>query len=158
MPTLATTRRRLARAMPVFRRAVVAVGTTLTLASASACGDDDPSGPSTDMRGTYTLRSVNGTAVPATLLNTGSSKFEVTGGALELKAQSEFEARVETRTTVGTEVETETDEAEGTWGMSGNQIVLTSDGETITGSVSGDSITITDNATIGIPVVLVFRK
>ena len=158
MHTLATSRRRPGRAMPSFRRALVAVGVTLALAGASACSDDDPSGPSTDMRGTYTLRSVNGTNIPATLLNTGSSKFEVIGGSLELKAESEFEARIESRTTTGGEVETETDEAAGTWGMSGNQIVLTSAGETITGTVSGDMITITDAATIGIPVVLVFRK
>src|SRR5215217_5217277 len=51
----------------------------------AACGGDSSTSPaSTSVAGTYTLRTVNGSALPFTLIQLGADKFEITADAVTL--------------------------------------------------------------------------
>ena len=110
---------------PGRRLAVLAM---LALATA-ACGDDDDGGTEpTDITGTYTLRTIDGDALPFTLFTAAQNagtKREVTSGSVTLRADGTYSDRFDFRDTNQTGDETDQfDATDGTWARTGNTITF----------------------------------
>ena len=127
----------------------------------AACGGDKSSGPS-GHAGTYTLRTVNGSNVPFTMVSivVGGSvyKLEVLSGSITLNADGTFSQTATFRETDGTDVTTESYPTSGTYTLSGTALTLnSSDGESLGGSLSGGAITFVESDE-GQTLTVVFRK
>lgn len=125
----------------------------LVLALATACGDT--SGPDTGHTGTYTLRSVDGDPLPATLYEDGTDYVRVVGGSLTLDADGTFSTQSTINYRMQGETGTETGTLFGTYTRSGSSIVMTdSDGDVFTATYDGnDQLTMSEDG-----VVVVYRK
>jgi hypothetical protein len=123
------------------------------VAFAVACGDAT-TGPSDEVVGTYTLRTVNGGSLPFTLVNSGSARIELLSSSVTLRQNSTFSAVLTVRQTVGTLVTTQSDSSNGTWARSGSTLTLNEGGTTSTATYQADgSIAITDGG-----YTMVYRK
>lgn len=92
-----------------------------------ACSDDDDAtGITADMAGTYTLRTINGQNLPFTVINQPGHTLEVTADQYVLNADGTFNSTVSFRETENGTVTTSTDSYSGTWQRSGSTITLTS--------------------------------
>ena len=124
------------------RLALLALGALTFLGT--GCGDDDPSGPR-GVTGSYTLRTVNGQNVPATVYE-GSDlgfqlKVEVLSGRITLNSNGTFQDVTTVRQTIGTGPSSTDDfTTSGTWVQSGSTLTLTdpTEDETYTLTVQGD--------------------
>lgn len=118
----------------------------------SACGDS--TGSDNSITGNYTLRTVNGVAVPATLFQQGADKLEVTGGNINLNRDNTFSGSLSVRITQSGTVATDSEPLSGTYTRNNNALVLTfSGGDQETATISGRDLTIA-----GEGLVLVFRR
>ena len=119
----------------------------------SACGDSG-TGPD-DISGLYELRTINGVALPFTIIQIGSDSAEFTSGFLQLNANRTYTFSITTSATTGGSTETVTETDLGTWFRQGNQVSITpfSDGSTITVVISGNEIVMIDD-----DLSLTFRK
>ena len=114
------------------RLALLALG-ALALFGTTACGGDDevdPAGPGADIAGTYTLRTVNGQNVPATVYEGSDlgvqAKVEVLSGSLVLAANQSFTNVTTIRQTIGTGSSSTSDAAaSGTYTRNGSTLTLT---------------------------------
>ena len=130
----------------------------------TGCGDDDPSGPG-GVTGTWTLRSVNGQNVPATVYE-GSDlgfqlKVEVLSGRLTLSQNGTFQDVTTVRQTIGTGPSSTDDfTTSGTWVQSGSTITLTDPGEdeTYTLTVQGDGSLVQSEQISGVTVNVRYVK
>ena len=95
----------------------------LVCLAALGCGGDDGVGPKT-IPGTYALVSINGDNVPATIVQVGNDKYEITSGTFTLNANGTFSNTHSDRTTEGGNVSTDTWTCTGVWSQSGNSISL----------------------------------
>ena len=128
----------------------------LLAASVSACGDS-PSGLTTTggHAGTYSLRTVNDQALPATIESDASGRVDVASGSVVLRADGTFTDQTEFRLVSGTSSTTETDVITGTYTRSGSTVQFSpSDGGVYSMSFTGGN---TLTQTIG-TFVLVYRK
>ena len=121
----------------------------------AACGDDDGSGPSADVVGTFNLQTINGATVPAVVFQAGADRLEVVSGSITFNENRTFSAALTLREAVGgvaNPPETETDT--GTYTVSGNTVQLTAaDGTTATATISGNTLTSNQQG-----FTLVYRK
>lgn len=103
------------------------------LIAASACATDT-SGPDLSRYGRYTLRSINGDALPSVVFETSTSRLEFVGGNLRLNADQTFTDSTELKVTPlfrgqqleGGEVIQRTDVAWGLLRFAGDTVYLTS--------------------------------
>ena len=129
------------------RRALVA----LALLPVAACIDKVTDGDST-IRGVYTLRTVNGAALPFTKSVVGTTKVEILDDKITLFPANTFAEEWHVRTTVSDQVTTQTKTETGTYapGFS-NSVYL--NGNSTTGSrltiiTNGNTMTFNDTGTV----------
>ena len=146
-----------------MRRILATAALALLTFAASACGgDDDPSGPNGSIAGTYTLRTVNGSPPPVTLLEFQDFKVEVTAASIVMNANNTFSATSTFRETDAGVVTTSTSVCSGTYSLSGSTVTFTepdSDNEDCGGSYTGtwsNGNTLTVSFDAGLQAV--FRK
>ena len=118
-----------------------------------ACGDESTS-PSS-IAGTYNLLTIDGLNLPVTVIQVDVGTVEVMSGFERLNTDGTFSESLTLRTTEDGQVSTKVATDGGSWTQSGPAIAFTygGSGDTFTGSVSGDRLTITQEG-----VVFVFRK
>ncbi len=115
------------------------------LAAFVACGGDSSTNPSESIAGTYTLRTVNGSALPFTFYSDATTKVEVTDDAITINEGGTFTETGHTRTTTSGRVTTESIVDAGTYTRNGTAITFKgSDATPTSGSISGSSLTLAD--------------
>ena len=142
-------------AQSLIRRAS-RLGFGALVAGSLACTGDS-TGPES-IEGTYTLQTMAGRSLPAILLQDESGKFEITSGSIVLRAPNAFTMSLTFRQTVGTQMTSETIEADGTWTRSGATVTLTSDGEAVLATLSGRTLTLIGDAEDLGTIEWVFRR
>lgn len=133
----------------MIRRAFLAVLSVFVLA---ACGDDS-TGPGSSIAGTYQLQTVNGQQVPATVVQAGNNKTVIASGSLILNQNNTFFAAMTIESTVNGLVDSETQASTGTYTRNNTSIQFTSEGKTVTGTLSGNTLTVSDT-----DMTLVYKK
>jgi hypothetical protein len=110
----------------------------------TACGDN--TGPNGGIFGTYTLRSIDGVALPWVYFQNGADKEEVSAGTMSLEAGGTYTKTVDFRATRSGVVSTQRLSASGTFTYTGAAITLrTQTGEVGTASVSSGTLTISSS-------------
>ena len=94
------------------------------LAVALACAPDSVSRNSLAATGRWTLRSYNGSALPAVALNNGTTTVEVLSGTLDLSSDGLYSLATSYRMTQNGVVTLTTDPGSGNWVDRGGQITL----------------------------------
>lgn len=136
--------------MRVFTR--VAAAALLLLAA--ACGGDDGNDPIDSIAGTYTLRSVNGQALPAVLYDDGSYKIEVTGATYVLSSSGSFTNTFSLRETEAGVVTPSSESYRGTYVVNGSTVTFTDEeGDVSSATRSGDELTFSSDG-----ITAVFRR
>ena len=119
---------------------------SILLAMVVACGGDKATGPNASITGNYTLRTVNGNAVPAVVFQNTTEKEELTAGNVNLNADRTWSGALSLRSTNLTNGATATLSlpANGTYTNNNGSITLTdaSDNSQLTGTVGGGTLTI----------------
>lgn len=133
------------------------------LAAALACRGDSGTNPaSASIAGTYTLQTVNGAALPATLAQAGTSRTEVMSNTLTMTANATYTAVVAFRTTLDATVTTAQFTESGTWSAEAGSITFrTSDGIVYHGALNGLTLTEINGAALtepGAMLTFVFVK
>jgi hypothetical protein len=115
----------------------------LAFAALAACGGDSSITPGT-VTGSYSLRTVNGSPLPFTVIQIGADKIEITGDVIILNEGGTFTETTSQRTTENGVVTTSTIDDAGTYTLTGTAITLTSpESGSISGAVSGGTMTLT---------------
>jgi len=110
----------------MMRRTLATAALALLTLAAGACGgDDDSTGPNGSIAGTYTLRTVNGSPPPITLLEFQDYKVEVTAASVVMNANNTFSATSTFRETDAGEVTTSNSVCTGTYAVSGSTVTFT---------------------------------
>lgn len=125
------------------------------IAFLAACGGDSSTGPDTSHLGNYTLRTVQGNNVPATIYQAGNDKIELINGFVNINADNSYTAALNYRITESGQVSTYQENSQGTYVRNGNAISFTerTDGSTSTGTLTGSQLSITLDG-----VALVYSK
>lgn len=117
----------------------------LALATASACGSDSSTSPTTDaIEGTYSLRTVNGSPLPFTVVQSGTNSFVLTSDVITIASNGSWTESIQYRETVNGQTTNGTDADGGTWVRSGGNVSLKSNlsGDiAYSGAFSGGSLT-----------------
>ena len=117
----------------------------LALAALAACSGDSSTDPNATIGGTYTLRTVNGSALPYIVAQSGANKYEITDDAITLTDAGSWTELWHDRTTTNGQVTTSANTDGGTYTRNGTAITLNSTTSgAISGSVSGGTLTLTD--------------
>ena len=101
---------------PIARTTLLLVAVVLAACGGSGDGMTDPLG---DPTGVYTLRTINGQALPFLYSQIGADKVEFMDGTVTLNADRTFIDATTFRVTEQGVVTTEVDRADGTWSLSG---------------------------------------
>ena len=134
-----------------LRRGVVVLAVAAVTAAGAACGGSDSStgphgSPSDTIAGSFTLSTVNTSALPATILSDpGTYSLQITAGSVVLQGNGQqFIMSLTQKETVGTAVSTYVDSTRGTWTQLTGTITLTmtSSAGTSTGAWDGTNLTI----------------
>ena len=131
----------------------------LSLALALAivgCGSDSSSEPTNaSVAGTWTLQSVNGSQLPFTLSNVGSTKIELVSSVVNVTSAGTWTSTSQTRTTINGQATTSTGTQAGTYTLSGSAVAIRStDGTTVqAGTVNGNTLTLAQTG-----LVFVYQK
>jgi predicted small lipoprotein YifL len=128
--------RRLSALLPVFAALVILAG----------CGSDGPpnAGPASVV-GTYTLRTINGSPLPYTVVQFDDNKVEVMAYALTLEAGGTWTESGTVRVTEGGTVTTLPSANTGTYTLTGNVISLVGpEARTVSGTVDGVTLRLTE--------------
>jgi len=129
-------------------RALIALAFVATVA---ACGGDsstEPGGSSSPV-GAYSITSVNGKTLPASLFADGAFNYEVTAGKLNLTSDGKYSAVTTFRQTLPGSVSSFVDSVGGTWVQAGTTIAMTNPSDGSTGSASWGKGTLTISGTDG---------
>ena len=129
---------------------------SLALVVLVACGDDSTTAPTTDsVAGTWSLQSINGTALPYVVFQIGADKVELVSDVVVAVASGAFTQTTVVRTTSSGQVTTESQADAGTWSLNGTAVTFqfNGDGTTGTGSISGNTMTIAESG-----FAFVYRK
>jgi hypothetical protein len=131
---------------------------TLLLTLGLACGGDSTS-PTASIAGTWNLSSINGSPLPFTIQQVGTTKLEVVSDVAILTASNSssgsFTETTTSRLTQNGQVSTQTSANSGTYTLNGTAVVFVSNtaGTSNTGSWSGNTLTLAENG-----VALVFVR
>jgi len=108
----------------------------LLAAAVTGCGDSTgPSEPTTPV-GSYTIATVNGKALPASVFADGPINYEVMSGKLSLTSDGKYSAVTTFRQTVPGDVSTYVDSIGGTWVLSGTTVQMINTSDASTGSAT----------------------
>lgn len=88
----------------------------LVVASSAACFGDDPTGSST-ITASYSLRTINGSPLPYTIVVSATTKRDVLDDVITLHQGGTFAESARSRTTVNGQVTTETNTKTGIYGV-----------------------------------------
>jgi hypothetical protein len=99
----------------------------------AACGDGTTN-PSLRLQGTYVLERVNGGALPFLAEQIGSSRLDIIGGTLILRADGSYSGAVTSRQTDGVTPLTFSQQSTGTFTVAASQVTFK---ESDTGSIYG---------------------
>jgi hypothetical protein len=125
----------------------------LALATAVACGGDSTS-PSATVTGSYSLRTVNGSPVPYTVIQIGADKYEIVSDVVTINEGGTWSETGTDRTTQNGQVTNGTITDGGTYTLNGTAITFVStESGTVNGSVGGGTLTITAEG-----LALVYQK
>jgi hypothetical protein len=128
----------------------------LLLIVAAACGSDSPTQPTaTSVAGTWSLQTINGTALPYVVAQTGADKVELTSDVLTVVPSGSFTEITTLRVTQNGQVSTQSVPDAGSYTLNGTAVSFTfnSDGSSGTGSISGNTLTVTSDG-----IALVYKK
>jgi hypothetical protein len=131
----------------------------VAVAALAACGGDSSTEPghATTPVGAYTITTVNGKAVPASLFADGAFNYEVMSGKLTLTNDGKYSAVTTFRQTLPGNVETFVDSVGGTWVLSGTTVSMTNPADSSTGSAAWGNGTLTISGTdAGITTTIVY--
>ena len=135
---------------------------SILLAMVVACGGDKATGPNASITGNYTLRTVNGNALPAVVFQNTTEKEELSAGNINLNADRTWSGALSLRSTNLTNGATATLSvpANGTYTNNNGSITLTDarDNSQLTGTVGGGTLTIVGDTGLGALVTLVFKQ
>lgn len=115
---------------------------------AAACGSDGPTQPtSTSVAGTWSLQTINGNGLPYVVAQTGADKVELISDVITAVASGSFTQITQVRITQNGQTSTQSIPDAGSFSLNGTAVTFTfnSDGSTGTGSVSGNTLTVTDD-------------
>lgn len=120
-----------------FPKAWVAVA---LLVAAGACGSDDSTSPTIGASGTWSLQTINGTALPVTI-GSGSQAVSVIASTLTISSNGNYNEVVTLRPLGATSNTTFTEI--GTWSFANGVVTFNdqTDGVTYTGAITGNSLT-----------------
>ena len=139
--------------MRLMTRLVMA---TLIIGTA-AC--DSATDPEEAIVGTYTLASVNGGNLPATVVLVPGYRLEIISGTLTVRDNDTWTETATIRETEGTTVTTSTTTVNGTYTINGNTATFTdSDGDALTSTFSGGNTLTTTATGEGFTLTFVYRK
>jgi hypothetical protein len=131
----------------------------LVLASAAllGCSSDKTAGPTADVAvGVYTLQTINGSGLPFNLGTQSGVTYEVLADAYSINADGTYSEQGTLRATQGGTVTTQQEVETGVWQRNGTALTLhplaSSTGSLLaySGSLSGSSLTITQNGLVGV--------
>ncbi len=128
-----------------MRKLALAIG-ALAITFATACGGDSTTQPTpASFAGTWSLQTVNGAALPFLVATNGSDKLEITSDVFTVTSSGTFDEMATTRTTISGVATVDTLNDSGTYTLNGSAVTLTfaSDGSSIAGTLSGNSMTLT---------------
>lgn len=128
-----------------MRRLLLAFAVLFAVVLSACGGGDDSTGPgSANISGTYTLRTINGRSLPATVFQAGADRVEVLSGNVTLTDGGTYTTQNTVRTTFGGVASTESETDAGTYTRSGTALTFRSsdDGTTVSGTVSNGAITV----------------
>ena len=124
------------------------VSVTLALVIA-ACGSDSSSAPTnSSVAGTWTLQTVNGSALPYTA-SPSPAKLEILSNTVTATSAGTWTSTAQIRTTIGTQAPTTATQTDaGTYTLSGNNVAIssTANGVVGAGTISGNTLTLTQAA------------
>lgn len=124
-------------------RTITLLGIALTLA---ACGSDSvgPAAAPTAVAGTYNLTTVDGQALPFTVLDLGAYQAKLASAALDLKSDGTYSFDFGIRIEDSGNLRSTSQSDAGVWTRSGNTVTLTSSEGSVArfGTVSGDVMTL----------------
>jgi hypothetical protein len=118
-------------------------------ATLTACGGDSTS-PAPSIAGTWSLKTINGAALPFVIVASGTDKQELVSDVFTVTANDAssgaFTQLTTVRFTQNGQVTTQTFPDAGTYTLNGTAVTFrfNSDGSVGTGSWSGNTITVTD--------------
>lgn len=114
------------------------------LALTLACGGDSTGPTEASVAGTWNLQSVNGTALPFIVSQTGTNKVEITADVLTVTSSGSFTEITTLRTTQNGTATTQTVADAGSYVLNGNNATFQfqSDGSIGSGTVSGSTLTV----------------
>jgi hypothetical protein len=135
-------------------RRIFSLPAVALILAATACGDG-PTDPSVEsVVGIYSLVTINGTAVPLTLVTEPDYRLEVLSGFFDLRADGTFTLSLRFRETVDGTATTSDYAESGTYTLSGSVLTFTTtEGLTGQATVSGNTLTIAESG-----LVLVFTR
>jgi hypothetical protein len=125
------------------------------LALTLACSGDSTGPTEASVAGTWNLQSINGTALPFVVAQTGTNKVEITGDVLTVTASGSFTEITTVRTTQNGTSTTQTVPDAGTYVLNGNNVTFQfqSDGSVGSGTVSGSTLTVSQTG-----LSLIYKK
>jgi hypothetical protein len=134
---------------------LLAVTALVTVAPGCGGSRDKSTGPAS-ATGTYALRSVDGDPVPSMLTQDPGYSFEITSGSLTLDEDGSYAVSLDWRENVDGTLTSDTDEDFGAYTRTSDAFSFVSsvNGTTLTGSLSGSTMTVVDEDWI----TYVFRK
>lgn len=123
-------------------RVLARITAAALIAVASACGgDSDGITEVASVSGTYSLQSVNGAPLPFVFFDDGEYKLEVTGASYTLTSTGTFSNTATYRETENGVISTSTETVMGSYSVSAGTVTfIDTDGETVTGSLSGNTL------------------
>lgn len=124
----------------------------VALAAVAACGGDASTSPiSATVGGSYSLRTINGTAVPFIVAQVGADKVEITDDIVILNDGGTWTESGHTRTTQNGQVSTQSFVDAGTFTRTGTAITLVSSSTgSMSGSLNGGTLTVTDQGLVAV--------
>lgn len=116
----------------------------LVLVAAIACKESiTASGDRTEYAGNYAMQSINGGALPFTVLTTDDVKLEITYDTIYLSTSGNFRDVTRYRRTTKGVVDYPADTLDGNWTVRGQTVTMDSNtGFTFQGNVAGNTLTI----------------
>jgi hypothetical protein len=125
----------------------------LTIAfTLAACGHDsvEPTAVPSTIPGTYTLTTLDGMVLPATVIDLGAYKAKLASGTLTVRSGGTYTFDFGIRIEDSGNVRTQSDTDDGHWSVNGNAITLTSarGTNTKTGTVTGINMTLQSSTNV----------
>ena len=130
-------------------RTIMLLGIAVTLA---ACGRDTvgPTATPSTVTGTYNVTTMDGQALPVTVLDLGAYKAKLTSGKLNLKADGSYSFEYGIRIEDSGNVRSQLDTDGGVWTRNDNNLTLTNTAGSLTqtGTVAGGVMTLQSSSVV----------